>query len=62
MKNKDLVRAIDMEGPRLRWLHMNGKELTTDRFWSWVGTPEQFQNLQQNYGWDGLRSIPDNRT
>lgn len=60
--NESQYRAVDVSGDRIRWLHMNGTELTTDRFWSWLGTEKQFENLCGEHEWDGLSLLPANKS
>mgnify|MGYP000572006722 CR=1 FL=1 len=55
---QELFRAVDISSIPTRWLHMNAKELTTDRFWSWSGSRIQFDNLCGEFEWDDLKLIP----
>lgn len=55
---QELFRAVDTSTIPTRWLHMNGRELTTDRFWSWSGSKTQFDNLCGEFEWDDLKLLP----
>lgn len=48
----DLYRAVDSSGERPEYLSLCGSDVTSDIFWSWMGTKRQYRNLQKKYGWE----------
>lgn len=56
-KNQTLFRAVDTQTIPGRFLHLSGESLTTDKNYSWIGTPEQFDRLCDKYEWDNLRLV-----
>ena len=57
--NKDMFRAGDFTGTKIRWLHMSGEFVTEDKTYSWYGTEDQFYNLCDKYEWDALVTVKD---
>ncbi|ANJ20841.1 hypothetical protein RDp07_gp30 [Roseobacter phage RD-1410Ws-07] len=53
----DLYYAVDTQVHPLRFLHLSGTKLTTDRNYAWYGTKRQFRNLVKIHEWDGLALI-----
>ncbi|AHX01007.1 hypothetical protein HL13_gp46 [Dinoroseobacter phage DFL12phi1] len=54
---QDLYYAIDTQDHPLRYLHLSGTKLTTDRNYAWYGTKRQFRNLCREHEWDALSLI-----
>lgn len=50
----DLFYAVDTQQIHLRYLHLSGTKLTTDKNYAWYGTKRQFKNLCREYEWDAL--------
>lgn len=53
----DLYYAVDTQIHPLRFLHLSGTKLTTDRNYAWYGTKRQFRNLCKIHEWDALSLI-----
>jgi len=53
----DLYYAVDTQIIPLRYLHLSGTKLTTDRNYVWYGTKRQFRNLCRIHEWDALSLI-----
>lgn len=51
---QDLYYAADTQIHPLRYLHLSGTKLTTDKKYAWYGTKRQFRNLCRQHEWDGL--------
>ncbi|WHM52942.1 hypothetical protein [Sulfitobacter phage vB_SupP_AX] len=54
---QDLYYAIDTQKHPIRYLHLSGEKLTTDKNYAWYGTKRQFRNLVRIHEWDGLSLI-----
>lgn len=54
----DLYRAVDFQEERPRYLHLSGESLTTNKFYSWMGTKPQFRAICKKYEWDGFCLVP----
>lgn len=54
IQSHDLYYAIDNQMIPLRYLHLSGTKLITDKNYAWYGTKRQFQNLCQIHEWDAL--------
>lgn len=54
IRPEDLFYAVDRQQIPLRYLHLSGTKLTTDRNYAWYGTKRQFRNLCREYEWDAL--------
>lgn len=52
-----LYYAADTQQHPLRYLHLSGTKLTTDRNYAWYGTKRQFHNLCRQHEWDALSLI-----
>lgn len=50
----DLYYAVDIQKHPIRFLHLSGEKLTTDKNYAWYGTKRQFKNLVKLHEWDGL--------
>lgn len=53
----DLYYAADIQQHPLRYLHLSGTSLTTDKNYAWYGTKRQFRNLCRQHGWDALSLV-----
>lgn len=53
----DLFYAADTQSHPLRYLHLSGLSLTTDKNYAWYGTKRQFRNLCKQHEWDALSLI-----
>lgn len=53
----DLFYAVDTQQISLRYLHLSGTKLTTDKNYAWYGTKRQFRNLCREHEWDALSLI-----
>lgn len=53
----DLYYAADTQKHPLRFLHLSGRFLTTDKNYAWYGTKRQFRNLCKVFEWDALSLI-----
>lgn len=54
IRPEDLFYAVDRQKEALRYLHLSGTKLTTDRNYAWYGTKRQFRNLCREHEWDAL--------
>lgn len=57
MRNQNKYVAIDCSGERPRYLHIYGTFLTTNSFWAWTGTIEQFEKITKQNEWDNLNPL-----
>jgi hypothetical protein len=53
----DLYYAVDTQIIPLRYLHLSGTKLTTDKNYAWYGTKKQFRTLCKIHEWDALSLI-----
>lgn len=58
MKNHNKYLAVDCTGDRPRYLHICGTCLTSNQFWAWAGTIDQFDKITQENEWDNLKPLP----
>lgn len=54
---EDLYYAADTTQHPLRYLHLSGTQLTTDKNYAWYGTKRQFRNICRANEWDGLSLV-----
>ncbi len=49
--------AMNSQNERPQYLHICGTKLTTNRFWAWSGTLNQFINITEEHNWENLNPV-----